>query len=269
MVCAQKGYPLVITMAETFSVERRRIMRMLGAKVVLTPAALRGSGMVAKARELAAAHGWFQTRQFENEANVRYHANSTGPEIILDFNGKRLDYFVLGYGTGGTVAGAGKMLRLARPEIKIILSEPTGAPLVFSGVPQERNADGSPSKTHPKFTPHAIQGWTPDFVPKIVQDGIKGVVDEVVLVTPEESMVTSRLLASKEGIFTGISGGASVATALNVAKTAPKGSVILTVLPDTAERYLSTPLFAPILPDMNEEELKISKSSPYAQFPPA
>ena len=268
MVCAQKGYPLVVTMAETFSVERRRIMRMLGAKVVLTPAALRGSGMVAKAAELSKTHGWFWTRQFENKANVRFHANSTGPEILSDFCGKKLDYYVLGYGTGGTMAGSGKMIRLARPEIKIVLSEPSPAALVSSGVKQERNPDGTPSKTHPNFTPHPIQGWTPDFVPEIVENGMKGVVDEVIKVTPEESMAASRLLAAKEGIFTGISGGASVASAINVAKTAPKGSVILTVIADTAERYLSTPLFAPFVADMNEEEIKISKSSPSAQMPP-
>jgi len=234
MVCAQKGYPLVITMAESFSVERRRIMRMLGAKVILTPAALRGSGMVQKAGELAKTHGWFWTRQFENPANVKFHANTTGPEILSDFAGKKLDYFVLGYGTGGTVAGAGKMIKLARPEVKIVLSEPTLAPLVSSKVAQERNPDGTPAKTHPKFTPHPIQGWTPDFVPQIVEQGIPNVVDEVVTVTPEESMATSRLLAAKEGIFTGISGGASVASALQVAKKAPRGSVIVTVLPDSA-----------------------------------
>jgi cysteine synthase A len=269
MVCAQLGHPLVITMAESFSIERRRVMRMLGAKVILTPAALRGSGMVAKAGELSAKHGWFWTRQFENPANFAYHAQTTGAEIVSDFAQRKLDYWVTGYGTGGTVHGAGKVIKAARPEVKIILSEPTQAALVTSGVQQERNADGTPAKTHPNFTPHPIQGWTPDFIPKILEDGLNlSIVDRVVQITGEASMQGSRDLASKEGIFTGVSGGASFASALDVAKTAPKGSVLLAMLADTAERYLSTPLFASIPPDMNEEEITISKSTPHAQMPP-
>ena len=269
MVCAQLKHPLVITMAESFSVERRRIMRMLGAKVILTPAALRGSGMVAKAGELAAKHGWFWTRQFENSANPAFHAQTTGPEILLDFSKRRLDYLVLGYGTGGTFHGASKVVKAARPDVKIILSEPSNAALVTSGVPQERNPDFTPSKTHPKFSPHPIQGWTPDFIPKIVEDGLNlNLADQVITVTGDESIACSKMLAQQEGIFTGISGGGSFASALQVAKSAPKNSVILTVLADTAERYLSTPLFQTIQQDMNEEELKISLSTPYAQLPP-
>ena len=268
MVCAQLGHPLVITMAESFSVERRRIMRMLGAKVVLTPAALRGSGMVAKASELSAKHGWFWARQFENPANPAFHAQTTGPEILTDFAQRRLDYWVTGYGTGGTVNGAGKVIKAARPDVKIILSEPANAALVTSGIQQERNPDGTPAKTHPSFTPHPIQGWTPDFIPRILEEGLNlSIVDRVMTVSGEVSMQASRDLASKEGIFTGISGGGSFASALEVAKTAPKGSVILTMLPDTAERYLSTPLFASIAADMSEEELTISKSTPFAQLP--
>ena len=269
MVCAQLGHPLVITMAESFSVERRRVMRMLGAKVVLTPAALRGSGMVTKAGELAAKHGWFWARQFENPANPAFHAQTTGAEILQDFAQRRLDYWVTGYGTGGTVHGAGKVIKVARPDVKIVLSEPTGAALVTSGVAQERNQDGTPKKTHPNFTPHPIQGWTPDFIPRILEEGLNlSIVDKVITVPGEVSIQASKDLASKEGIFTGISGGASFASALEVAKTAPKGSVILTMLPDTAERYLSTPLFASINADMSEDEVAISKSTPYAHLPP-
>lgn len=254
-------------MVETFSVERRRIMRMLGAKVVLTPAALRGSGMVNKAKELSAAHGWYWTRQFENEANPAYHAQTTGPEILSDFAGKKLDYWVTGYGTGGTLQGAGKTIKAGRPEVKIILAEPATAPLVLSGVAQERNTDGTPSKSHPKFQPHPIQGWTPDFIPKILEDGLnQGLVDRVVPVTGDASMAAARELAAKEGIFTGVSGGGTFVAAIEIAKTAPKGSVILTMLPDTAERYLSTPLFGSIPADMNEEEYKISASTPTAQI---
>jgi cysteine synthase A len=267
MVCAQRGYPLVITMAEPFSVERRRVMRMLGAKVIITPAALRGSGMVAKAKELAKHHGWFWTRQFENVANPRFHASTTGPEILSDFAGKRLDYWVTGYGTGGTVNGAGKVIKAARPEIEIVLAEPTNAALVSSGEKQKRNEDGTPIGSHPKFTPHPVQGWTPDFIPQITEDALdQGIVNRTITVTGDDSIKTSCLLASKEGIFTGISGGASMKAALDVAKSAPKGSVILTMLPDTAERYVSTPLFASFPADMNEEEVRISKSTPYAQL---
>jgi len=224
MVCAAKGYPFVATMVETFSVERRKIMRMLGAKVILTPAAERGTGMVKKAAELAQKHGWFLARQFENEANPAYHRNTTGPEILLDFAGKRLDFFVTGWGTGGTLTGAGEIIRLARPEVKIIATEPAGAALL-SGKP---------------FTPHKIQGWTPDFIPAVLK---REVAHRILPVTDQEALETSRALAAKEGIFCGISSGGTFAAALKVAAEAPAGSVILAMLPDTAERYLSTLLF--------------------------
>jgi cysteine synthase len=224
MVCAAKGYPLVATMAESFSVERRKVMRMLGAKVILTPAAERGTGMVKKAAELAKKNGWFLARQFENEANPAYHRNTTGPEILLDFAGKRLDYFVTGWGTGGTLTGAGEMIRLARPEVKIVATEPAGASLLA----------GKP------WAPHKIQGWTPDFVPAVLK---KDVAHQILPVTDQEAIETSRALASREGIFCGISSGGTFAAALKLAAEAPQGAVILAMLPDTAERYLSTVLF--------------------------
>jgi cysteine synthase len=223
MVCAAKGYPFVSLMVETFSVERRKIMRMLGAKVILTPAAERGTGMVRKAEELATKHGWFLARQFENQANPAYHRNTTGPEILSDFANKRLDAFVSGWGTGGTVTGAGEMIKLARPETKIVLAEPENAALV-SGKP---------------FTPHKIQGWTPDFVPKVLNTRIA---DRIVPVSDGDAIATARLLATQEGIFCGISSGATFAAALAVAREAAPGSVILAMLPDTGERYLSTAL---------------------------
>ena len=203
MVCAQRGYPLVITMAETFSVERRKIMRALGAKVILTPASGGGFGMVKKAQELAEKNGWFLARQFENEANPEYHANTTGPEILQAFIGQRLDYWVTGYGTGGTFAGAGKVIKTARPSVKIILSEPSNAPLIRSGIPQERDANGAPAKGHPSFTSHPIQGWTPNFIPKVTQDGLDAdIADDVVEIGHEVAMKTSLDLARLEGIFT-------------------------------------------------------------------
>jgi len=224
MVCAAKGYPFVAVMVETFSVERRKIMRMLGAKVILTPAAERGSGMVRKAAELAKKHGWFLSRQFENEANPAYHRQTTGPEILSDFAGRRLDFFVTGWGTGGTLTGAGEMIRLARPEVRVIATEPAGASLL-SGA---------------EFKPHKIQGWTPDFVPAVLN---RSVPHEIVPVADDEAIASARALAGREGIFCGISSGGSFAAALKVAEKAPKGSVILAMLPDTGERYLSTPLF--------------------------
>jgi cysteine synthase len=224
MVCAAKGYPFVALMVETFSVERRKIMRLLGAKVILTPAAERGSGMVRKAEELAKKHGWFLARQFENEANPAYHRNTTGPEILLDFAGKRLDFYVTGWGTGGTLTGAGQMIKLARPEVKIVASEPAGASLLA----------GQP------WQPHKIQGWTPDFVPAVLD---REVPHKIVPVTDVEAIENARALAKNEGIFCGISSGGTFAAARKVAETAPAGSVILAMLPDTAERYLSTPLF--------------------------
>ena len=224
MVCAAKGYPFVALMVETFSIERRKIMRMLGAKVILTPAAERGSGMVKKAAELAKKHGWFLARQFENEANPAYHRNTTGPEILSDFAGKRLDYFVTGWGTGGTLTGVGEILRLARPDTQIIATEPAGAALL----------EGKP------WAPHKIQGWTPDFVPAVLN---REVAHKIVLVTDVEAIETARHLARREGIFCGISSGGTFAAALKVAAEAAPGTVILAMLPDTAERYLSTVLF--------------------------
>lgn len=224
MVCAVKGYPFVATMAESFSMERRKVMRMLGAKVILTPAAERGSGMVRKARELAEKNGWFLARQFENPANPAYHRNTTGPEILSDFAGKQLDFWVTGWGTGGTLTGAGEMLKKARPQIKIITSEPAGAALLSGG----------------EFKPHKIQGWTPDFVPAVLD---RTVADQIIPVADEDAIKTARELSRQEGIFCGISSGATFAAALKVAQTAPKGAVILAMLPDTAERYLSTALF--------------------------
>ena len=224
MVCAAKGYPFVAVMSETFSVERRRLMRMLGARVILTQAAERGSGMVRKAEELAKKHGWFVARQFENEANPAYHRSTTGPEILQDFAGKRLDYFVTGWGTGGTLTGAGEMIRLARPEVQIVACEPQGAALL-SGKP---------------WTPHKIQGWTPDFVPEVLK---REVAHRIVTVTDTEALETARALARSEGILCGISSGATFAAALKVAADAPQGAVLLAMLPDTGERYLSTVLF--------------------------
>jgi cysteine synthase A len=267
MVCAAKGYPLVVTMAETFSVERRRLMRFLGAKVVLTPAANRGLGMVNKAIELAQKNGWFMTRQFENEANPDYHSRTTAREIVDAFAGERLDYWVTGYGTGGTLKGVARVLRKERPETKIIVCEPEDAQLLGSGVAQERNPDGSPATGHPAFKPHPMQGWTPDFIPKITGDAVDmHVIDKLFAIPAPEAMRNSRALASKEGIFVGITSGATFAGALKIAAEAEKGSTILAMLPDTGERYLSTPLFADVPADMTEEEIAISKSTPSAQL---
>jgi cysteine synthase len=224
MVCAAKGYPFVAVMVESFSIERRKIMRMLGAKVILTPAPERGTGMVKKAAELARKHGWFLASQFENEANPAYHRSTTGPEILQDFAGKRLDFFVTGWGTGGTLTGAGEMIRLARPDVQIIATEPAGAALL-SGKP---------------WAPHKIQGWTPDFVPAVLN---REVAHRILPVTDAESIEAARSLARSEGIFCGISSGGTFAAASKVAAEAPAGSVILAMLPDTGERYLSTPLF--------------------------
>jgi cysteine synthase len=234
MVCAAKGYPFVAVMVETFSVERRKIMRMLGAKVILTPAAERGTGMVRKAAELAAKNGWFLARQFDNPANPAYHRNTTGPEIVADFVGKRLDFFVTGWGTGGTLTGAGEIIRLARPEVRIIVAEPAAAALL-SGKP---------------FAPHKIQGWTPDFVPTVLK---REVAHRIVTVTDAEAIDCARQLAAREGIFVGISSGATLAAALQVAREAEAGASLLAMLPDTGERYLSTALFEGI-PDGSDPE---------------
>lgn len=263
MVCAQKGYPLVVTMVETFSVERRRLMRMLGARVVLTPKADKGTGMYNKAVELAERHGWFLAHQFETKDNADIHETTTAREILGDFAGQRLDVIVTGYGTGGTVTGIGRVLRKERPEVRIVLSEPANAALVQSGIPQERGADGAPTATHPAFQPHPIQGWTPDFIPSVLQEAIdRRYYDDLVPVAGPDAIHWSRELARKEGIFTGISGGATFATAMKVAETAAPGSVILVMLPDTGERYLSTPLFEGVVEDMDDEEIALSLSTP-------
>jgi cysteine synthase A len=267
-VCAAKGYPLVVTMAEQFSVERRRLMRFLGAKVVLTPQAGRGFGMVVKAIELAKTHGWFLTRQFENEANPDIHSRTTAREIINDFKDEKLDYWVTGYGTGGTLKGVARVLAKEMPNTKIVLCEPEDAQLIASGIKQERNPDGSPSAAHPAFKPHPMQGWTPDFIPKLTADAVDmKVIDRIIHIPGAEGIKWSGELARKEGIFVGISAGGTFAGALRVAADAPKGANILCMLPDTGERYLSTPLFANITADMTEEELEISRSTPGQQFP--
>jgi cysteine synthase A len=259
MVCAQRGYPLVVTMAESFSVERRRLMRFLGAKVILTPAPEGGTGMVRKAVELAEANGWFLTRQFENEANADFHSRTTAREIINDFNGDRLDYWVTGIGTGGTLKGVARVLDKERPETKVIATEPADAPMLSSGTKQARNADGSPASRHPSWKPHPIQGWSPDFIPKLAADAMDaGYVDRVITIPATEAMHWSRQLAQQEGIFVGISAGGTFAGAMKVAADARKGSVILAMLPDTGERYLSTPLFADVPAEMTEEEAAIA-----------
>jgi cysteine synthase A len=269
MVCAAKGYPLVLTMAETFSVERRKLMRFLGAKVILTPAAGRGFGMVEKAQELAKTHGWFLARQFENDANPAMHERTTAREIVNDFNGEKLDYWVTGFGTGGTLNGVSRVLRKEMPNTKIILCEPADAPMVSSHTPQERNADGSPARPNPAFKPHPMQGWSPDFIPKITGDAIDmNVISEIVTIAGADAMKCSKDLAQKEGILVGITAGATLAGALKIAEKAAPGSTILAMLPDTGERYLSTPLFGDIGVDMNEDELKISASTPKHQMPP-
>ncbi|MGA0587345.1 cysteine synthase A [Dyella sp. KRB-257] len=224
MVCAARGYPFVAVMSDSFSVERRKLMRAYGARVLLTPAADRGTGMVKKAKELAEKHGWFWASQFENPANPAYHRSTTGPEILKDFAGRRLDYFVSGWGTGGTLTGVGEMLKLARPEVRVIGAEPAGAALLAGG----------------EWQPHKIQGWNPDFIPAVLN---REVVDEIKLIPDERSREVARALAAQEGIFVGLSCGGTLAAALEVARDAPQGSVLLAMLPDTGERYLSTYLF--------------------------
>jgi len=273
MMCAQRGYPCVITMAEPFSVERRKLMRMLGAQVIVTPKAGKGTGMVEKAAELAEKHGWFLCHQFETDANWKFHEATTGPEIVNDLKtiGGKLDYWVTGYGTGGTFHGVGKYLKAASPDTKIVLAEPGAAALVDSGVATERNADGSPNGSHPAFAAHPIQGWTPDFIPLVLEQAMNlELMDQYVSIPDGAAVETSQALAKKEGILTGISGGATMWAAIETAKSAPEGSTIVAMLPDTGERYLSTPLFASIAADMNEEELEIARSTPsYILEPPA
>jgi len=270
MVCAAKGYPLVVTMADSFSVERRRLMRLLGAKVVLTPRAAKGYGMYQKAKELADANGWFLARQFETADNATVHENTTARELLADFEGERLDYWVTGYGTGGTLTGVGRVLRRERPKTKIVLSEPTIAQLLASGTAQERREDRSPAGSHPAFTPHPIQGWTPDFIPYVLQEAVdKHYYDELIAIAGPDAIAWSRRLAAEEGILTGISGGATFAAAMQVAGRAPEGSVICCMLPDTGERYLSTPLFEGIATEMTPEEEALSRSTPGYQMPAA
>lgn len=244
-------------------------MRMLGAKVIVTPKKDKGTGMVRKTEELCAKHGWFLCHQFEAEANWKFHEATTGPEILNDFKDTRLDYWVTGYGTGGTFHGAGKYIKDNRPNVKIVLAEPEAAALLASGIATERNSDGSPKSTHPSFNPHPIQGWTPDFIPKVLDDGMAlKLMDELIAIPAGAGVDTSQMLARNEGILTGISGGATMWAAIETAKSAPEGSVIVAMLADTGERYLSTPLFDSIHADMNEEELEITKSTPGYQLLP-
>ncbi|MGR3513322.1 MAG: PLP-dependent cysteine synthase family protein [Paracoccaceae bacterium] len=267
MVCAAKGYPLVVTMADSFSVERRRLMRFLGAKVVLTPRAAKGFGMYQKAKELAEANGWFLASQFETADNADMHENTTALEIINDFKGERLDYFVTGYGTGGTVSGVGRVLKAERPDTKIILTEPANAALVASGYVNTRNDGHQPTEGHPNFEPHPIQGWTPDFIPWVLQEALDNALyDELLPVAGADGIAWSRRLAAEEGIFTGISGGSTFAVSMKLAETAPEGSVILCMLPDTGERYLSTPLFEGVAEEMTDEEIALSQSTPNYQM---
>jgi cysteine synthase A len=266
MVCARKGYPLVIVMAENFSLERRRLMRFLGAQVVLTPAAQKGSGMIAKAEELAAAHGWFLTRQFENEANADIHSATTAREIIDDFRGERLDYWVSTFGTGGTVKGVARALKAARPDTRIVVAEPDNSAMLSSGLAQPA-PDGPLTVSHPRFRPHPVQGTSPDFIPKLIEDARgEGWIDRIVPVHGAAALRLSRELATREGVFCGISAGAALAAALEVAREAPEGTTLLAMLPDTGERYLSTILFEDVRADMNAEEEAISRSTPMCRF---
>jgi len=267
MVCAQKGYPLVITMAENFSVERRKMIRFLGAKVVLTPASEKGSGMVAKARELAEANGWWQPRQFENPANADMHAKTTAVEILEDFSDTTLDYWVSGFGTGGTLSGVSRTLKAQSPNTKIMVCEPDNSSILGSGITQARNKDGSHSKSHPSFRPHLMQGWTPDFIPHIAEEVVNDTrIDGYIPINGSFALQCAKDLAQKEGIFVGISAGATLAGALKLAETVPKGSNILCMLPDTGERYLTTPLFDGVATEMTEEEIGISRSTPGYRF---
>ena len=273
MVCAQKGYPLVVTMAENFSVERRKMMRFLGARVVLTPASEKGTGMLLKAEELAETHGWFLCRQFENEANANVHSATTAQEILRDFEDERLDYWVTGFGTGGTLKGVSRVLKKERPETKIVVCEPDNSAIMGSGIPQARNDDGSIAESHPSFRAHLMQGWTPDFIPKLAEDAQGAdLLDIFMPIKGNDALRCSQELAQKEGIFVGISAGATLAGALEICKTAPEGSTVLAMLPDTGERYMTTPLFYDISEDMTADEIEISKSTPSFRFdapPPA
>ena len=262
-VCAAKNYPCVITMPESASIERRKMMRFLGAKVIITPAPEAGSGAYKKAKELSDKNGWFYARQFENEANANIHESTTGQEIVSDFKETGLDYWVSGYGTGGTFSGVSRILKEYMPKTKLIMAEPDVAPLLIKGKSQLRTDDGAPANSHPDWNPHPIQGWTTDFIPLVLQEAIdKKFIDEIIPVAGVDGIKWSQKLAAKEGILTGISGGSTFSLAMEVANKAPKGSTILCMLADTAERYLSSLLFEDIEPDMNDEELKILNSTP-------
>jgi cysteine synthase len=242
-------------------------MRMMGAKVVLTPRAQKGLGMYRKALELAEANGWFLARQFESDANARIHENTTAREILADFAGDRLDYWVTGYGTGGTVTGVARVLRRERPDTRIILSEPANARLIGSGHAQTRNADHSPKDSHPAFEPHPIQGWTPDFIPYVLQEAVDGgLYDELIPVAGPDGIAWAQKLAQSEGILTGISGGSTFAIAMQIAQKAEPGTVILCMLPDTGERYMTTPLFEAIPEGMTDDEVALSRSTPGYQL---
>jgi len=268
MVCAAKGYPLVVVMAESFSIERRKMMRFLGAKVILTPKTEKAVGMYNKAMGLAQANDWFLANQFETNANADIHESTTGQEIIADFAGERLDYWISGYGTGGTVSGVARVLRQQRPDTRIVLSEPDNAALLSSGIAQHRTADHKPASSHPAWQPHLIQGWTPDFIPYVLQEAVDNqFYDQLIPISSQEGIQWSQQLARKEGIITGISGGSSFAVAMQVAKQADPGSVLLCMLADTGERYLSSPLFGSIETDMNQQEQDISRSTPGYHMP--
>ena len=261
MVCAAKGYPLVVTMPDSVSIERRKLMRFLGAKVLLTPGPEGGTGSYNKAQALVEKNGWFYARQFENPANADIHESTTGIEIVNDFKDLGLDYWVSGYGTGGTFTGVSRILRKEMPETKLIITEPDVAPLIASGIEQKRSNDNSPSSSHPEWNPHPIQGWTTDFIPYVLQESIDNkYFDENIPVTGADGILWSKKLASKEGIITGISGGSTFAVAMSVARNANKGSNILCMLADTAERYMSSVLFEQIDAEMDEEEIKILDS---------
>ncbi len=267
MTCARKGYPLVVVMAENFSIERRKMLRYLGARVVLTPAAEKGTGMLKKAVELAEEHGWFLCRQFENEANAEVHTRTTAPELLADFGREPLHYFVTGFGTGGTLLGVSRAFRKLSPHTRIVAAEPDNAQVLGSGIPQPRGADRSAYVSHPSFRPHLMQGWSPDFISALTGQAVQeGLVDEIVPVAGDEAMRLSRELAQQEGIFVGTSSGGTLAAALQVAARAAPGSNIACMLPDTGERYLTTPLFEHIGEEMTEEELEISRSTPSARF---
>ncbi len=267
MVCAAKGYPLVVVMAENFSIERRKMLRYLGAKVVLTPAAEKGTGMLKKAVELAGKHGWFLCRQFENEANAEVHTRTTAPEILADFGAEPLHYFVTGFGTGGTLLGVSRAFRELSPDTRIVAAEPDNAQVLGSGIPQPRGTNGSGYVSHPNFRPHLMQGWSPDFISALTGQAVEqGLVDEIVPVAGDDAMRLSRELAQREGIFVGTSSGGTLAAALQVAARTAPGTNIVCMLPDTGERYLTTPLFEHIGEEMTDEELAISRSTPSARF---